>query len=411
MVSNEKKSTAARIKYDADMKVSNIPLDKLSDNPFQARRKYPAPYIKSLANNITARGLQQPINVAKTETGYIIISGHCRVRAFRRLGRKTIPGIIRVKTTNKDLAIDLAIENAMRRDLDPIEKANEIKAVFSQIKSTHNSISRICSLVGLAKDVSNRNWEGHHSVRTTTRDFSDEDIHECLRLMKLMHVSFNTVSKFMRLLTLPKSIQERIVSCKDDVKNTLEAVAAGNIPATMGYELSRIKPAFIQKQLYDRAVKDKMSSIAIRGVVDEMLEGGAEQINKLGTSKRRLKDYGIEKLTQDIRALSSTFWNTRPKLMRIKHSLPRVIYMASLKKLKYVCEELIISINNCIEIDNASKYNIKKLKNEQIEVELGSCDDGRDTRRFTFPQKMATRLKLMDADKITLNITRIIKRK
>lgn len=90
-----------------------------------------------LAWDIEARGLRQPIEVAKQASGprglrYRLVSGAHRLEAFRRLRRETIPAVI---ITGKAAALrrDELLENLVRRDLTALERAASLagmKAVY-----------------------------------------------------------------------------------------------------------------------------------------------------------------------------------------------------------------------------------------------------------------------------------------
>ncbi len=348
----------------------------------------------------------------KTEKGYIIISGHRRFRAFKRLHRKTIPSIIRVKTTIKDFAIDLAVENCQRKELTPIERSRELQNAFGIIKSTKKKIELICSLVGYVKDIDARGGIIKGIGKGNCRYFSEQDICECRRIMKLLSVSHNTVLKYLRLLTLPKVIQRRIVDIHPNEKVIKNEIGAGNIPSTMGYELSRVKGNSIQKELYNKAVEDKLTTIEIRGMIDELLESGkVEQVNQLGTSKRRIKDYAADDLIKRMSTLASKMWNFRKKFGRMKMGIDKIIFIATMKRMKNSAQELINTINNYLESYGELDWDIKSIKGEKIEVDLKKCNDGRDTVRFTFPTKQSMRLRLNPSDKLILKIDEVKRKK
>jgi ParB family chromosome partitioning protein len=117
---------------DEEMEVVNISMDLIEDNPFQPRVKYPVEGIKRLAKSISKEGLFNPISVVAVNGGYVIVGGHRRLRAMKRLHRDTVPVIIRRHSSRDNLALDLAIENAMRRDFAPAEKA---KSIFDVLNS------------------------------------------------------------------------------------------------------------------------------------------------------------------------------------------------------------------------------------------------------------------------------------
>lgn len=102
--------------------VSDIPVDSIVPNPYQPRRHYDEKALKGLAQSIKTHGLLQPVTLRKTGKHYEIVSGERRVRAFKMLGRGSIPAIIGKFTDGEMLEAGL-LENLQRKDLTPIEEA------------------------------------------------------------------------------------------------------------------------------------------------------------------------------------------------------------------------------------------------------------------------------------------------
>lgn len=89
----------------------------------QPRQSFKEDTIKELAESIEKNGLLQPIVVRPMEKGkYQIIAGERRYRAFKKLGRKVIPAIVR---DYKDEEVDKLqlVENVQREDLNPYDEA------------------------------------------------------------------------------------------------------------------------------------------------------------------------------------------------------------------------------------------------------------------------------------------------
>ena len=104
----------------------DLPLEAISPNPGQPRRSFePAP-LEALKRSIEREGLLQPIAVLRDGNGrFLIAAGERRYRAFRELGRSTIPARI-VSGDVEDLSIveaiafsqgDLADESPQKLDL------------------------------------------------------------------------------------------------------------------------------------------------------------------------------------------------------------------------------------------------------------------------------------------------------
>lgn len=108
-----------------NFEVKDILLSDITEDPSQPRQEIDPERVAALAKSITTHGLMQPIMVRKSPygSGYFIIAGHRRYRAFVQLCRETIPAIISdVESESKTRELSL-IENLQRDDLNAWEIA------------------------------------------------------------------------------------------------------------------------------------------------------------------------------------------------------------------------------------------------------------------------------------------------
>lgn len=86
--------------------------------------------VADLAASIEQTGLLQPI-VARLANGTaVVVAGHRRLRAVRRLGWDTVPVIIRREMTGDEVLAAMLVENSQRKDLDPIQEARGIQQLM-----------------------------------------------------------------------------------------------------------------------------------------------------------------------------------------------------------------------------------------------------------------------------------------
>jgi ParB family transcriptional regulator, chromosome partitioning protein len=112
-----------------------IKLDAISPNPYQARRHWDQDKLAELADSIQANGLVQPVSVRRVGSGYQLIAGERRFRAFQLLGRETIPAIVRQTSDSQQLEWSL-VENIHRDDLNPIDRAKAYQAYLNAFGTT-----------------------------------------------------------------------------------------------------------------------------------------------------------------------------------------------------------------------------------------------------------------------------------
>lgn len=153
-------------------KLIDLAIDLVQPDPGQPRRFFDEKALVELAESVKIHGVVQPIVVTKKDSNYIIVAGERRWRAAKMAKQSTIPAIIRTLSDQHRLEVSL-IENLQRRDLNPIETATAYLKLRNQFNMT---LEQIGERVG-GKSVS-------------------------------------AVSNTLRLLKLPKKVQEAIFEGK-----------------------------------------------------------------------------------------------------------------------------------------------------------------------------------------------------
>lgn len=99
-----------------------LPVDVLEPNRFQPRRALDPASLAELRQSIATSGLLQPVVVRRLEAGYELVAGERRWRAVRELGWRTIPAVIRDVDDRTLLTLAL-VENLQRASLSAIDEA------------------------------------------------------------------------------------------------------------------------------------------------------------------------------------------------------------------------------------------------------------------------------------------------
>ena len=120
---------------------NEIEIDEISLNPNQPRTNFNKKSLDELASSINELGLIQPVTVQKIDENFILISGERRLRAFKQLNKKYIPAYVRKANDQTSLEMAL-VENIQRRDLDPIEIAITYQRLTSELKISHDEMSK-----------------------------------------------------------------------------------------------------------------------------------------------------------------------------------------------------------------------------------------------------------------------------
>ncbi len=149
-----------------------ISIDLICANPEQPRKYFPEEELQDLKESIMTYGVLQPIIVKKDKGGsYFLIAGERRLRAAKLAGLTKIPAMIK-DFDDKDSALIAVVENVQREDLSFIEEAYAYKKLIEDFGLTQGE---------LASKIGKRQ---------------------------------STISNKLRILTLPKDIQEKLIEAK-----------------------------------------------------------------------------------------------------------------------------------------------------------------------------------------------------
>ena len=161
--------------------LKELPVEALEPNRFQPRRAMDPAALGELKQSIAASGLLQPVVVRRVESGYELVAGERRWRAVRELGWKKIPAVVRDVDDQTLLTLAL-VENLQRASLSAIDEAEGYERL---VTAFHLSHAAIAEAVGRER---------------------------------------STVANAIRLLKLPKSVQQLVSS---------DALSAGHARALL----------------------------------------------------------------------------------------------------------------------------------------------------------------------------------
>src|SRR3989338_10258986 len=168
----------------ADSHGLKVEIDRIAPNPLQPRRSFYEAKIDELAASVRDQGIIQPLLVRRAGEGYELIAGERRLRAARKAGLREVPVIVRVASNSETLQLAL-LENLQREDLNPIEEATAYHRLQEEFELSQEEIAQ---KVGKSRPA---------------------------------------VANCMRLLLLPKEVQQEVVRGK---------LPAGQARALLGLE-------------------------------------------------------------------------------------------------------------------------------------------------------------------------------
>jgi len=125
-------SAPAREPAEPARATNELPTHEIAPNPEQPRRRFDEAELERLADSIRRHGVLQPIVVRRAAAGaarpYELVVGERRWRASQRAGRATVPAVVQDVEPSDLLEVAL-VENVQRRDLNPIELAQAFRAL------------------------------------------------------------------------------------------------------------------------------------------------------------------------------------------------------------------------------------------------------------------------------------------
>jgi ParB family transcriptional regulator, chromosome partitioning protein len=126
----------------AQEELREVPVESISPNPRQPRRRFEEESLNALAGSLGERGVLQPVLVRPKPDGtYELIAGERRWRAAQIAGMKTIPAVVRPHDDAAALELAL-IENMVREDLNPVEEARACAALVEELGLTREQVGR-----------------------------------------------------------------------------------------------------------------------------------------------------------------------------------------------------------------------------------------------------------------------------
>ena len=194
-------------------KIYYIPVEDIIPNRFQPRLAFDEKELNELANSIIKYGVIQPIVLRSIGEKYEIIAGERRYKASCIAGLKKIPAIINNTDDNTSAEIAL-LENLQRKNLSVIEEAQSYKKLMD-------------------------------------RGFTQEDI-----AIKL-GISQSSVANKMRLLNLPKEVQDALLYNRISERHARSLLSLNNED--------------LQKSLLHRITSEKLTVRQTEEAVSELL--------------------------------------------------------------------------------------------------------------------------------------------
>jgi ParB family chromosome partitioning protein len=124
-----------------DDALREIPVARITPNPFQPRKNFDAAAMDDLKNSIAEYGVLVPIIVRRRGENFELVAGERRWRACAALQRATIPAIVRESDDRDSLEVAI-IENLQRENLNPIEESAGFSSLMDEYGFTQEDLAQ-----------------------------------------------------------------------------------------------------------------------------------------------------------------------------------------------------------------------------------------------------------------------------
>ncbi len=125
----------------ADDALREIPVARITPNPFQPRKHFDAAAMDDLKSSIAEYGVLVPIIVRRRGENFELVAGERRWRAAAALQRPTIPAIVRESDDRDSLEVAI-IENLQRENLNPIEESAGFASLMDEYGFTQEDLAQ-----------------------------------------------------------------------------------------------------------------------------------------------------------------------------------------------------------------------------------------------------------------------------
>lgn len=211
--------------------LTEIDIDKIIENPDQARSYIDEKALTSLKNSIRREGLLHPLVVFKNakDDQYTLKAGHRRLMALKELGFTKVD--CHVLKNDKQASIVAVTTNEFAEDIHPIDKGVEVMSLMNSLESSSHQdvMSIIMSIYGVGRGTI-REWKRYALIRKDVRaKIISLNIRDKIFLRKVVKIcsqvdSDNNLSESRKSEIINEKVEkeikkfEAVKNCKQDNK-------------------------------------------------------------------------------------------------------------------------------------------------------------------------------------------------
>jgi len=258
-----------------ELKLENLPLDKIDISISNVRKSNLEEGIDELANSIKEIGVQQPIVVFQRGDRYELVIGQRRYLACKKLKLQNIPALITTVKDETDAIIKSFSENIHRLELEYRDKMLVATVLLKKLRSE----DKVARYLGVIPQTV-RNWLGYADLSEEIKEMVDEG-----------KLSANTALRIWRNIPDEKKAIEIAKKVKE-IPRSEDRTAMIDIAR----ENPNKSPEEIVNVIKERSMMKKITIHVTQRVYKALLQASKEyQSNKEDVVKEALEDWLMKK--------------------------------------------------------------------------------------------------------------------
>lgn len=209
------KETKEEVVLTSGLGLKEVAIDQIERNPYQPRVHFDHGELEELIKSIEEHGMLQPLVVSPLGNNkYQLIAGERRFRALGILGHTRVPVIVREASEQQKLEFAI-VENVQRQDLNPIEEAKAYirlaeefgltqEQIADRVGKSRPQISNTIRLLQLPKEIQDALMDKKISASNARTLLSLPNDHERLKLFYAMIANNFTVRQSEERAAAPR---------------------------------------------------------------------------------------------------------------------------------------------------------------------------------------------------------------
>lgn len=256
-----------------DSPVREVAIGQIVANRQQPRTEFDEEKLAELTESVKKHGVLQPLVVTPAKDGrYELVAGERRWRAARKAGLQKVPVIIRENLNSQDMLELALIENIQRDDLNAIEEAKSYQSLIEQFDYTQDrvaermgksraAVANSLRLLQLPKTVQDDVMQGRMTAGHARALLAIGDLQEQLTLREMILREQLTVRDVEGMIQARKGAKPKVAAAGSQLSPQLRLIVdemAKTVGTKVNLKRKSDKSGVVQIEYYSLQDLDKI---------------------------------------------------------------------------------------------------------------------------------------------------------